>query len=82
MLAVDTSDTMTQMTRLCGAPKMNTRETIQILKRRIKPMAMMLGASSLVRTRAFGEGPDRAAVRTLRQVRAFVERVPDVITRG
>jgi hypothetical protein len=57
--------------QLCGAPKMNTRETIQILKRRIKPMAMMLGASSLVRTRAFGEGPDRAAVRTLRQVRAF-----------
>jgi hypothetical protein len=39
---------------------MNTRETIQTLKRRIKPMAMMLGASSLVRTRAFGEGAQTA----------------------
>jgi len=32
MLTVDTSDTMTQMTGLCGAPKVNTRETIEILE--------------------------------------------------
>ena len=82
MLAVDTSDIMTQMARLCGAPTMNTRQTIEILKRRIKPMALMLGASLSVRARAFGDGPDRAAIRTLKQVRAFGARVPDVITRG
>jgi hypothetical protein len=82
MLAVDTSDIMTQMARLCEAPTMNTRQTIEIWKRRIKPMALMLGASLSVRARAFGDGPDRAAVSTLKQVRAFGERVPDVITRG
>ena len=62
--------------------KMNTRQIIEVLKRRIKSGVMMLGASSTVRARAFGDGPDRAAVSTLKQVRAFVERVPDVITRG
>src|SRR5229473_5481810 len=62
--------------------KMNTRQIIEVLKRRIKSGVMMLGASSTVRARAFGDGPDRAAVRTLKQVRAFGERVPDVITRG
>jgi hypothetical protein len=62
--------------------KMNTRQIIEVLKRRIKSGVMMLGASSTVRARAFGDGPDRAAVSTLKQVRAFGERVPDVITRG
>jgi hypothetical protein len=61
---------------------MNTRQTIEVLKRRIKSGVLMLGASSTVRTRAFGDGPDRAAVRTLKQVRAFRERVHDDITRG
>jgi len=82
MLAVNASDMMTQMIRLCAAPKMNTRQTIQALKRRIKPMALMLGTSLSVRARAFGDGPDRAAVRTLKQVRAFRESMTDVITRG
>ena len=62
--------------------KMNTRQIIEVVKRRIKSGVMMLGASLTVRARAFGDGPDRAAVRTLKQVRAFGERVPDVITRG
>jgi len=62
--------------------KMNTRQIIEVSKRRIKSGVMMLGASSTVRARAFGDGPDRAAVRTLKQVRAFGVRVPDVITRG
>jgi hypothetical protein len=62
--------------------KMNTRQIIEVLKRRIKSGVMMLGASSTVRARAFGDGPDSAAVRTLKEVRAFGERVPDVITRG
>ena len=62
---------------------MNTRQTIEVLKRRIKSMALLLGASLTVRTRAFGDGPDRAAVRSLNDVRAyFGERAPDVITRG
>jgi hypothetical protein len=62
---------------------MNTRQTIEVLKRRIKSVASMLGASLIVRTRAFGYGPDRTAVRTLKDVRAyFGERVPDAITRG
>ncbi len=60
---------------------MNTRQIIEVLKRRIKSGVMMLGASSTVRARAFGDGPDRA-VSTLKQVCAFGERVPDVITRG
>jgi hypothetical protein len=59
---------------------MNTRQTIELLKRIIKPMALTLGASLSVRARAFGDDPDRAAVRILKQVRAFGERVPDVIT--
>jgi hypothetical protein len=42
----------------------------------------MLGAGSTVRVRAFGDGADRAAVRAFKQVRAFGERVPDVISRG
>jgi hypothetical protein len=46
---------------------MNTRQTIEVLKRKIKAMALLLGASLTVRTRAFGDGPDRAAVRTLRE---------------
>jgi hypothetical protein len=62
--------------------KMKTRQIIEVLKRRIKSGVMMLAASSTVRARAFGDGPDRAAVSTLKQVRAFGERVPDVITRG
>ena len=45
--------------------EMNTRQTIEVLKRRIKSMALLLGASLTVRTRAFGDGPDRAAVRAL-----------------
>ena len=63
---------------------MNTRQTIEVLKRRIKSMALLLWASLTVRTRAFGDGPDRAAVRTLKDVRAyFGERVPDAkTTRG
>ena len=62
---------------------MNTRQTIEVLKRRIQSGALMLGASLIVRTHAFGDGPDRAAVRTLKGRRAyFGERVPDVITRG
>jgi hypothetical protein len=61
---------------------MNTRQIIEVLKRRIKSGVMMLGASSTVRARAFGDGPDHAAVSTLKQIRAFGERVPDVITRG
>jgi hypothetical protein len=61
---------------------MNTPQIIEVLKLRIKSGVMMLGASSTVRACAFGDGPDRAAVRTLKQVRAFGERVPDVITRG
>ena len=70
------------MARLAERQKMNTPQIIEALRRRIKSGVMMLGASSTVRTRAFGDGPDRAAVRTLKQVRAFGERVPDVITRG
>ena len=50
---------------------MNTRQIIEVLKRRIKSGVMMLGASSTVRARAFGDGPDRAAVRTLKDVRAY-----------
>src|SRR5216684_3532878 len=80
MLAVNTSDTITPNGRLW--PDFATRQIIEVLKRRIKSGVMMLGASSTVRTCAFGDGPDRAAVRTLKQVRAFGERVPDVITRG
>ena len=54
---------------------MNTRETIEVLKRRIKSVALMPGAGLIVRTRAFG---DRAAVCTLKDVRAyFGERVPE-----
>jgi hypothetical protein len=59
---------------------MNTRQTIEVLKRRIKSVALMLGASLIVRTRAFGDGPDRAAVRTLKDVRAYFGPVPDAIT--
>ena len=58
---------------------MNTRQIIEVLKRRIKSGVLMLGASSTVRARAFGDGPDRAAVSTLKQVRAFGERAPDAI---
>ena len=63
---------------------MHTRQIIEVLKRRIKSGVMMLGRARLcaLRARAFGDGPDRAAVSTLKQVRAFGERVPDVITRG
>jgi hypothetical protein len=57
---------------------MNTRQTIEVLKRRITSMALLLGASLTVRTRPFGDGPDRAAVRTLKDVRAYCgERVPE-----
>ena len=60
---------------------MNTRQIIEALKCRIKSGVMMLGASSTVRARAFGDGPDRAAVSTLKQVRAFGERVREHNTR-
>ena len=82
MLAVLPPTRWRQMARLAERQKMNTPQIIEALRRRIKSGVMMLGASSTVRTRAFGDGPDRAAVRTLKQVRAFGERVPDVITRG
>jgi hypothetical protein len=47
---------------------------------------MMLGASSIVPARAFGDGPDLAGVRTLKQVRALAgsripESVSDLMTR-
>ena len=37
---------------------MNTRQIIEVLKRRIKSGVMMLGASLTVRARAFGDGPE------------------------
>ena len=66
---------------------MNTRQIIEVSKRRIKSGVMMLGASSTVRARAFGDGPDHAAVSTLKQVRALAgsripESVPDLMTRS
>jgi hypothetical protein len=62
--------------------------TIEILRgRSIKLMMMMLEANSLVRARAFGDGPDGAAVRARKQVRALAgsripESVPDLMTRS
>ncbi len=82
MLAVKLRHDYAKWPDFAERQKMNTRQIIEVLKRRIKSGVMMLGASSTVRARAFGDGPDRAAVRTLKQVRAFGERVPDVITRG
>jgi len=82
MLAVKLRNDYAKWPDFAERQKMNTRQIIEVLKRRIKSGVMMLGTSSTVRARAFGDGPDRAAVRAFKQVRAFVERVPDVITRG
>ncbi len=65
---------------------MNTRQIIEVLKRRIRRGVMMLGASSIMRARTFGDGPDLAGVRTFKQVRALTgsripESVSDLMTR-
>jgi hypothetical protein len=66
---------------------MNVRQTIEILRGRSIKLMMMLEANSLVRARAFGDGPDGAAVRARKQVHAlassrFPESVSDLMTRS
>ena len=87
MVAQNTSDTMTQMARLCGAPKDEYVPNHRSFETQNQAGSDDAGGKLNCAARAFGDGPDRAAVRTLKQVRALAgsripESVPDLMTRS